>query len=138
MARLNAHCSENGLFGFEEERWIHPAIAQAQKQGLWAAGPIPPDTVFVKAPAGQYDIVVAMYHDQGHIPITMSGFTLDLATNRHTSISGVNTTIGLPIIRTSVDHGTAFDRAGGGTANEESLVAAIRMAATFAIHKFGL
>ena len=138
VAGLNAHCSENGLFGDEEEKWIAPAVRLAQGEGILAEGPLPPDTVFVKAMGGQYDIVVAMYHDQGHIPLKLSGFKMDPATGAFTSVSGVNTTIGLPIIRTSVDHGTAFDKAGKGVANEESLKDAVRMAVVMARHKFSL
>lgn len=132
VAGLNAHSSENGLFGYEEERAIIPAIEQARSEGIDADGPVPPDTVFVKAQAGQYDIVVAMYHDQGHIPIKLSGFKLDLKTNKYTSMSGVNCTVGLPIIRSSVDHGTAFGKAGEGRANEESLLDAIKVGLTMA------
>lgn len=128
VAGLNAHCSENGLFGWEEAREITPAIEEAEARGVHVEGPVPPDTVFVKALAGQYDIVVAMYHDQGHIPLKMSGFKLDTGTNCYTSMTGVNSTVGLPIIRTSVDHGTAFGKAGEGRANEESMVDAIEMA----------
>lgn len=128
VAGLNPHSSENGLFGFEEEKEIIPAINEAKKINIDVVGPEPPDTVFVKAIAKQYDIVVAMYHDQGHIPLKLSGFKLDLRTNKYTSLSGVNTTIGLPIIRTSVDHGTAFGKAGEGRANEESMLDAIEMA----------
>ena len=128
VAGFNAHCSENGLFGDEEARAIIPAIRRAQSEGIRAEGPVPPDTVFVKAQAGQYGIVVAMYHDQGHIPLKLAGFRLDLAANQYTAMSGVNSTIGLPIIRTSVDHGTAFGKAGEGRANEESLVDAMDMA----------
>lgn len=128
VAGFNAHCSENGLFGDEEEKAIIPAILQAQEEGIPVDGPVPPDTVFVKAQAGQYDVVVAMYHDQGHIPLKLAGFKLDLKTNKYTAMSGVNSTIGLPIIRTSVDHGTAFGKAGEGRANEESLVDAMDMA----------
>ena len=137
VAGLNAHCSENGLFGWEEEREIIPAIEEARALGFDVEGPVPPDTVFVKAMAGQYDVVVAMYHDQGHIPVKLSGFKLDLATNRYSSISGVNCTIGLPIIRASVDHGTAFGKAGEGRANEESLTDAIRVGLVMAKNKFG-
>jgi len=107
-------------------------------EGINAEGPLPPDTVFVKAIAGMYDIVVAMYHDQGHIPIKLSGFKLDAETNNYTSVSGVNCTVGLPVIRTSVDHGTAFGRAGEGRANEESMVEAIKTGAVLARIKFGL
>lgn len=138
VAGLNAHASENGLFGREETDWIIPAIDQARREGLNVDGPVPPDTVFVKALANQYDIIVAMYHDQGHIPLKLSGFRLDPATNRYASMSGVNTTVGLPVIRTSVDHGTAFGKAGENRANEQSMVEAIEMAATMATHKFHL
>lgn len=136
VAGLNPHCSEGGLFGDEEEVSIRPAIEKCRAEGIHAEGPVPPDTVFVKAMGGQYDIVVAMYHDQGHIPLKLSGFKLDPKTNAFTSMSGVNTTIGLPIIRTSVDHGTAYGKAGEGRANEESLVDAIAMASDMADVKF--
>ena len=138
VAGLNAHAGENGLFGDEEETAIKPAIKKAAAEGINAEGPLPPDTVFVKAMAGMYDIVVAMYHDQGHIPIKLSGFKLDVKTNNYTSVSGVNCTVGLPIIRTSVDHGTAFDRSGEGRANEESMVEAINMGAVLAKTKYCL
>ncbi len=132
VAGLNAHCSENGLFGREEIEAISPAICRAQKEGIEVEGPIPADTVFVKAAAGQYGIVVAMYHDQGHIPVKMDGFHMDPETGEFESVSGINCTIGLPIIRTSVDHGTAFDRAGKGVGNENSMIEAIKMAVTIA------
>lgn len=132
VAGLNAHCSENGLFGTEEAEAIAPAIREAQAKGIHVEGPVPPDTVFVKALAGQYDVVVAMYHDQGHIPLKVVGFQLDAATGRFTSLSGINTTIGLPILRTSVDHGTAFDKAGQNLANEASMMEAIQLAAQMA------
>jgi len=138
VAGLNAHASENGLFGWEEEREISPAIIDAKALSIEVEGPVPPDTVFVKCQGGQYDVVVAMYHDQGHIPVKLAGFRLDISTNRYLSMSGVNTTLGLPIIRTSVDHGTAFGKAGEGRANEESLVDAIDMAIVMAKNKFGL
>jgi len=93
---------------------------------------VPPDTVFVKALGGQFDVVVAMYHDQGHIPLKLCGFKMDPQTGLYSSMSGINATIGLPIIRLSVDHGTAFGKAGKNRANEESLVDAINMAITFA------
>ena len=136
VAGLNAHCSENGLFGDEEQKWIIPAVEQANAEGYHVDGPVPPDTVFVKALAKQYDIVVAMYHDQGHIPLKLSGFKLNLETNRYESMSGINTTVGLPVIRTSVDHGTAFGKAGEGRANEESMVEAIDLAIIMANNKF--
>jgi len=138
VAGLNAHCSENGLFGDEEAKAIIPAIEQAKAEGIDADGPVPPDTVFVKCMAGQYDVVVAMYHDQGHIPLKLDGFKLDLKTNKYTSMSGVNCTIGLPIIRSSVDHGTAFGKAGEGRANEQSLLDAIDCGLKMARNKFGL
>lgn len=128
VAGFNAHSSENGLFGDQEEKAIIPAVERAKKEGVNVEGPVPPDTVFVKALAGQYDIVVAMYHDQGHIPLKLNGFKLDMETRKYTSMSGINCTIGLPIIRTSVDHGTAYGKAGEGRANEESLVEAIEAA----------
>jgi 4-hydroxythreonine-4-phosphate dehydrogenase len=111
---------------------IIPAIDRAKAEGLLVSGPIPPDTVFVRALGGDFDIVVAMYHDQGHIPLKLRGFRLDPATGLYTQMSGVNATIGLPITRTSVDHGTAFDRAGQNRANEESMLDAINMAVTMA------
>lgn len=138
VAGLNAHCSENGLFGDEEQVSIIPAIQRRQADGLDVDGPVPPDTVFVKALGGQYDVVVAMYHDQGHIPLKQNGFKLNLATGKYESMSGVNATIGLPIIRTSVDHGTAFGKAGEGRANEESMVDAIKMAIQMADVRFPL
>lgn len=125
VAGLNPHCSEEGLFGTEEEKEIKPAIEAARKMGFHVEGPEPPDTVFVKCQGGQYDIVVAMYHDQGHIPLKLSGFKLNPETNAYESLSGINCTIGLPIVRTSVDHGTAFGKAGEGRANEESMTDAI-------------
>jgi 4-hydroxythreonine-4-phosphate dehydrogenase len=132
VAGFNAHASENGLFGDEEARGIIPAIEAAKAEGMDVTGPVPPDTVFVKALGGQFDVVVAMYHDQGHIPLKLSGFRMDGATGLFSQMSGVNITIGLPIIRTSVDHGTAFDKAGKNQANEESLVDAINLAVAFA------
>lgn len=137
VAGLNAHCSENGLFGHEEAESIIPAVERAKARGIRVTGPVPPDTIFVKAVAGEYDIVVAMYHDQGHIPLKLSGFAMDPNTGLFTSMSGVNATVGLPIIRTSVDHGTAFDRAGENRANEQSMVEAIEMALQMAKARFG-
>jgi 4-hydroxythreonine-4-phosphate dehydrogenase len=128
VAGLNAHASENGLFGDEEARAIIPAVEAARVEGLDVSGPVPPDTVFVKALGGSFDIVVAMYHDQGHIPLKLCGFRMDPATGLYTQMSGINTTIGLPIIRTSVDHGTAFDKAGKNQSNEGSMVDALNMA----------
>lgn len=128
VAGLNPHCSENGLFGMEEREEIIPAIEAAKSEGINVVGPESPDTVFVKCQAGQFDIVVAMYHDQGHIPLKLNGFNYDPIKDRYNSVSGINCTIGLPIIRTSVDHGTAFGKAGEGRANEESMLDAIRAA----------
>lgn len=125
VAGLNPHCSENGLFGTEEAQEILPAINAAREMGIDVHGPESPDTVFVKCQAGQYDIIVAMYHDQGHIPLKLSGFKYNLLENKYESVSGINCTIGLPIVRTSVDHGTAFGKAGEGRANEESMLDAI-------------
>jgi len=131
VAGLNPHCGEGGLFGREEIDEIIPAIELARKEGFNVAGPLPADTVFVRARGGEFDVVVAMYHDQGHIPIKMLGLEWDEAKKRWTSVGGVNITVGLPIIRTSVDHGTAYGKAGRkeGTANPQSLIEAIKMAA---------
>ncbi|SNS04544.1 4-hydroxythreonine-4-phosphate dehydrogenase [Anaerovirgula multivorans] len=133
VAGLNPHSGENGLFGREEIDEIIPAIEKAQLEGVNVEGPIPPDTLFSKALGGQYDIVVAMYHDQGHIPVKVVGFQYNHELKQWNAVSGVNITLGLPIIRSSVDHGTAFDQAGKGTANEESLVNAIDYGARLAI-----
>lgn len=121
VAGLNPHAGEGGLFGDEEARAIVPAIEAARARGLDVSDPQPPDTVFLRASKGAWDIVVAMYHDQGHIPMKLLAFD-----------SGVNVSIGLPVIRTSVDHGTAFDIAGRGVAREESLLAAIEVAVRMA------
>lgn len=128
VAGFNAHCSENGLFGDQEARAIEPAVAEAKRLGLDVTGPVPPDTVFCKAVGGMFDIVVAMYHDQGHIPMKLMGFRLDTATNTYSAMSGINSTIGLPFIRTSVDHGTAYGKAGEGRANPQSMLEAIEAA----------
>ena len=137
VAGLNPHCSENGMFGHEEAEEIIPAIEAARAEGIRVEGPVAPDTVFVKAMGGVYDVVVAMYHDQGHIPLKLSGFRLDPATNTYTSMSGINCTIGLPIIRSSVDHGTAYGKAGEGRANEESMLEAIFAGIEMAKNMFG-
>ena len=128
VAALNPHAGEGGLFGRQDIEISTPTIAAAVADGLDVVGPVPGDTVFVKLRAGQYDAVVAMYHDQGHIPVKLLGFEVDPATGQWRDLSGVNITLGLPIIRTSVDHGTAFDIAGKGIANERSLVEAIEYA----------
>ncbi len=117
VAGLNPHAGEGGMFGNEEKDIITPAIAQARNEGIDVIGPEPPDTLFYHAAKGHYDVVVSMYHDQGLIPFKLMHFN-----------NGVNITIGLPIIRTSVDHGTAYDIAGTGTADPGSLIAAINMA----------
>ena len=128
IAALNPHAGEGGLFGRQDIDVSAPTIAKAVDDGLDVVGPVPGDTVFVKLRAGQFDAVVAMYHDQGHIPVKLLGFQVDPATGRWQELSGVNITLGLPIIRTSVDHGTAFDIAGKGIANERSLIEAIEYA----------
>ena len=125
VAGLNPHCGENGLFGTEELEEISPAIEAAKAEGINAIGPIPPDSVFSEALGGWYDIVVCMYHDQGHIPLKTVGFVYDREKQAWKAVEGVNVTLGLPIIRTSVDHGTGFALAGKGTSNELSLVNAI-------------
>jgi 4-hydroxythreonine-4-phosphate dehydrogenase len=133
VAGLNPHAGEEGLFGREEIEEIEPAIQQARKEGLRIEGPIPSDTVFSKMRGGQYDLVVVMYHDQGHIPTKLVGFKYDDKTKTWGSMSGVNITCGLPIIRVSVDHGTAFGKAGEGRANPESMIQAIKIAAQLAL-----
>ena len=132
VAGLNPHAGEHGLFGDEEIKEIVPAIEEAKAEGIRADGPIAPDTVFGRARGGLYDIVVCMYHDQGHIPLKTLGFTFDRATQKWTSVAGVNVTLGLPIIRTSVDHGTAFGKAGKGTAAQDSMLDAIDVAVKLA------
>lgn len=132
VAGFNAHCSENGLFGDQEARAIEPAVEAAKALGFDVTGPVPPDTVFCKAVGGMFDVVVAMYHDQGHIPIKLMGFRLDPSTNTYSSMSGINCTIGLPFIRTSVDHGTAYGKAGEGRANPQSMLEAIEAAEVMA------
>ena len=132
VAGLNPHCGENGLFGTEELQEIKPAIEAARAAGINAIGPIPPDSVFSEALGGWYDIVVCMYHDQGHIPLKTVGFVYDREAQAWKAVEGVNVTLGLPIIRTSVDHGTGFALAGKGTSNELSLVNAIDYAVRMA------
>ncbi len=132
IAALNPHAGEGGLFGRQDIEVTEPVVARCVAEGLDVVGPVPGDTVFVKLRASQFDAVVAMYHDQGHIPVKLLGFHVDPATGRWDALSGVNITLGLPIIRTSVDHGTAFDIAGKGIANERSLIEAIDYAAMLA------
>ena len=117
VAGLNPHAGEGGLFGDEEIRFIAPAVEAARAEGIDAQGPFPPDTVFMRARRGAFDLVVAMTHDHGLIPVKYMGVE-----------EGVNVTLGLPFVRTSPDHGTAFDIAGTGRADPASLVAALRMA----------
>jgi 4-hydroxythreonine-4-phosphate dehydrogenase len=128
VAGLNPHAGEDGLFGEEEKTQIVPAIEAARARGMTVIGPLPADTLFSRARGGEFDIVVAMYHDQGHIPVKTLGFEYDDTTKRWTGLSGVNVTVGLPFLRVSVDHGTAFDRAWKGLANHESMVEAIEVA----------
>ncbi len=129
VAGLNPHCGENGLFGDEEIKEITPAIEAARAEGIDASGPYPPDSVFSKLRGGWYDIVVCMYHDQGHIPLKVVGFVYNRDAGKWDAVEGINVTLGLPIVRVSVDHGTAFDQAGTGMANELSLMNAIDYAA---------
>lgn len=129
VAGLNPHCGENGLFGREEIEEITPAIEAAKAEGITGVvGPCPPDSVFSQALGGWYDIVVCMYHDQGHIPLKTVGFVYDREKQEWKAVEGVNVTLGLPIIRASVDHGTDFYHAGKGNGNELSLVNAIKYA----------
>jgi 4-hydroxythreonine-4-phosphate dehydrogenase len=118
VAGLNPHAGEGGLFGDEEQREIAPAVEAARENGIDVTGPWPADTLFWRAVNGEFDLLIAMYHDQGHVPVKLSGFD-----------EGVNVSLGLPILRTSVDHGTAFDIAGRGVARWQSMAAAIRVAA---------
>ena len=128
VAGLNPHSGEGGILGKEDEAIIAPVIREFLAQGYDVTGPVPGDTVFIKLRAKQFDAVVAMFHDQGHIPVKLLGFDVDPATGKWQAISGVNVTLGLPILRTSVDHGTAFDIAGKGIANPDSLVEAAEYA----------
>jgi 4-hydroxythreonine-4-phosphate dehydrogenase len=121
VAGLNPHAGEHGLFGREEETAIGPAIEACRRRGIDVSGPFPADTIFVRARKGEFDVVVACYHDQGLIPVKLVAFG-----------QAVNVTLGLPIVRTSVDHGTAFDIAGTGRADPESMIAAVLLAAKLA------
>jgi 4-hydroxythreonine-4-phosphate dehydrogenase len=123
VAGLNPHAGEHGLFGREEDVAIRPAIEACRARGIEVSGPFPADTVFVRARRGDFDVVVACYHDQGLIPVKLVAFG-----------QAVNVTLGLPIVRTSVDHGTAFDIAGKGVADPESMIAAVLLAARLAQH----
>ena len=124
VAALNPHGSDGGLLGNEEADEIRPAVEEAQRQGIDARGPVPADIVFHQAIQGSYDVVLAMYHDQGHIAVKVHGFETSITAN-----------LGLPFVRTSVDHGTAFDIAGKGIANHESMLEAIRMAVSLSLGK---
>ena len=121
VAGLNPHAGEHGLFGHEEQQTMAPAIAACRARGIDVSGPFPGDTIFVRAVRGEFDVVVACYHDQGLIPVKLLAFG-----------QAVNVTLGLPIIRTSVDHGTAFDIAGRGIADPDSMIAAVLLAARLA------
>lgn len=137
VAGLNPHAGENGMFGREEIEEIQPAIDQAMEEGICIpdSQPSPADTVFSKMEGGIYDIVVAMYHDQGHIPLKLKGFIYDKTQKKWGAVSGVNVTLGLPIVRVSVDHGTGFDQAGKGTASADSLENAIEYAIQYAVNR---
>jgi 4-hydroxythreonine-4-phosphate dehydrogenase len=126
VAGLNPHAGEHGLFGCEEETAIRPAIEACRRRGVEVDGPFAGDTVFVRARRGDFDVVVACYHDQGLIPVKLIAFG-----------EAVNVTLGLPIIRTSVDHGTAFDIAGKGVADAQSMIAAVLLAAKLARRRSG-
>ncbi len=128
VAALNPHAGEGGVLGRQDMDVIAPTIGELRSQGLKVEGPVPGDTVFVKMKGGYFDAVVAMYHDQGHIPVKLLGFSVDPRTGKWEALSGVNITLGLSIIRTSVDHGTAFDIAGKGIASERSLLEAVAYA----------
>jgi 4-hydroxythreonine-4-phosphate dehydrogenase len=126
VAGLNPHAGEHGLFGCEEEMAIVPAVLAARRRGVDVAGPFPADTLFVRAVRGEFDVVIACYHDQGLIPVKLAAFG-----------RAVNVTLGLPIVRTSVDHGTAFDIAGKGVADPGSMIEAVKLAATLAVRRSG-
>ncbi len=121
VAGLNPHCGEHGLMGEEDDRVIVPTVARCRHLGLDVTGPIPGDTVFLRASRGEFDVVIACYHDQGLIPVKLLAFG-----------TSVNVTLGLPIVRTSVDHGTAFDIAGRDVADPSSMIEAVRLAARLA------
>ncbi len=134
VAGLNPHSGDNGLFGIEDIEEIAPAIEEAKRLGYDVEGPVPPDTMFAKAAQGAYGGVVAMYHDQGHIPFKLAGFKWNAEKQQMDSVKGVNITLGLPIIRTSVDHGTAFEIAGKGIASPDAMLLAIESAVQLAKH----
>ncbi len=135
IAGLNPHSSENGMFGWEEAQEIIPAVEELKARGFDVDGPVPPDSIFAKAKCGKYDGCVAMYHDQGHIPLKVCAFNWNKETGKMESAKGVNITLGLPIIRVSVDHGTAFDVAGKGIASEDAMMLSIDYATRMAKYK---
>lgn len=128
IAGLNPHAGDSGLFGTEDDLEILPAVQEALARGFDVEGPVPADTLFSKAATGAYGGVVAMYHDQGHIPFKLTGFKWNAEKKQMDSVKGVNITMGLPIIRTSVDHGTAFEIAGKGIASPDAMILAIESA----------
>ena len=135
VAGLNPHAGDSGLFGTEDDLEILPAVEEAKRLGFDIEGPVPPDTLFAKAATGAYGAVVAMYHDQGHIPFKLNGFKWNEEKKQMDSVKGVNITMGLPIIRTSVDHGTAFEIAGKGIASADAMVLAIESAVQLSKNK---
>lgn len=135
IAGLNPHAGDSGLFGTEDDEEILPAVEEARKRGYDVEGPVPADTLFSKAATGYYGGIVAMYHDQGHIPFKLTGFKWNAEKKQMDSVKGVNITMGLPIIRTSVDHGTAFEIAGKGVASPDAMVLAIESAVQLAQNK---
>ncbi|PTQ95583.1 4-hydroxythreonine-4-phosphate dehydrogenase [Mucilaginibacter yixingensis] len=135
VAGLNPHAGDSGLFGTEDDGEILPAVEEARKLGYDVDGPIPADTLFSKAATGYYGGIVAMYHDQGHIPFKLTGFKWNAEKQQMDSVKGVNITMGLPIIRTSVDHGTAFEIAGKGVASPDAMVLAIESAIQLSKHR---
>lgn len=136
VCAFNPHAGESGLFGKEEQTAIQPAIEYCASEGVEVEGPFPSDSIYPQLIGGRYDGVVAMYHDQGHIPFKLIHFGFDSLTKEWRKVSGVNVTLGLPIIRTSVDHGTAFDIAGTGKASEQSLLDAIDVALKLGAHSY--
>jgi 4-hydroxythreonine-4-phosphate dehydrogenase len=135
IAGLNPHAGDSGLFGTEDDLEILPAVQEALRRGYDVEGPVPADTMFAKAATGYYGGVVAMYHDQGHIPFKLSGFKWNSEKKQMDSVKGVNITMGLPIIRTSVDHGTAFEIAGRGVASADAMILAIQSAVQLHNHR---
>lgn len=135
VAGLNPHAGDSGLFGWEDDTEIAPAVERAKLAGFDVEGPVPADTLFAKAATGYYGGIVAMYHDQGHIPFKLTGFKWNPEKKQMDSVKGVNITMGLPIIRTSVDHGTAFEIAGKGLASPDAMILAIESAVQLAKNK---